>query len=128
MTAASLKKHAGQLMRYGLAGALATAVHYALMAFLVQLGWYPVSASTAGATCGALVAYMANRSWTFEADHSHRRLIRFLAVAAFGLFLNAILLLTIQHWLIQSIIGAQLMTTGLVFVATFWVNLKWSFA
>lgn len=122
-----LRRRAGQFARYGVVGALATAAHYLLMAILIRSGWSPVPASTAGASVGALVAYMVNRQWTFEADHSIRRLLRFMAVAALGLLLNASLLLTVHQWLIHSIIGAQLITTGLVFVATFWVNLKWSF-
>lgn len=128
MTAATLKYRTRQLARYGAFGALATAVHYTLMAYLFAAGWFPVSASTAGAAAGALVAYAANRKWTFRAEHSNTRLLRFMAVAALGLLFNAILLATIHQWLIQSIIGAQLLTTGLVFVATFLINLKWSFA
>ena len=128
MTATALKYRTWQLARYGAFGALATAVHYALMAYLLAAGWFPVSASTAGAAVGALVAYAANRKWTFRAEHSSARLLRFMAVAALGLLFNAILLATIHQWLIQSIIGAQLLTTGLVFVATFLINLKWSFA
>lgn len=128
MTAATLKYRTRQLARYGAFGALATAVHYALMAYLLGAGWFPVSASTTGAAAGALVAYAANRRWTFQAEHSRVRLLRFMAVAALGLLFNAVLLATIHGWLIQSIIGAQLLTTGLVFVATFLINLKWSFA
>jgi len=115
-------------LRYGLFGALATAVHYSLMAGLLANGWFPVSASTAGAAAGALVAYAVNRKWTFDASHSTQRMLRFLAVAALGLLMNAILLATIHDGLIQSIMVAQILTTGLVFVATFLINLKWSFA
>jgi len=117
-----------QLATYGLIGGLATSVHYLLMAHLIGNGWLPVAASTAGATAGAFVAYFANRQWTFEARHSTARMVRFMAVAALGLLLNAILLFTIQSWLFPSIIGAQLMTTLLVFIATFFINLKWSFS
>lgn len=117
-----------QLISYGAIGILATCVHYLLMAYLIRLGWFPVSSSTAGAAAGALVAYFANRHWTFATSHSTVRMVRFMAVAALGLLMNAILLMTIQSWLIPSIIGAQLLTTLLVFLASFFVNLKWSFA
>lgn len=116
-----------QMARYAVAGFLATATHYALMAILFRQGWYPVSASTAGAAAGAVVAYLVNRKWTFEASHTMARMVRFMAVAALGLLLNATLLVTIHQWLIPSIIGAQLLTTLLVFVATFFINQKWSF-
>jgi putative flippase GtrA len=113
---------------YGSVGALATAAHYALMALLLARGLTPLGASTAGAILGAFVAYVANRKFTFQAQHSTARMVRFLLVAALGLFLNGFFLVTIQNWLIGSIIGAQLLTTGLVFVVTFFINLKWSFA
>lgn len=116
------------MTRYGLVGVLATAVHYALMAFLLSKDLTSIAASTAGAALGAIVAYLANRKWTFEARHTSAKMLRFLLVALLGLLLNGILLVTIQSWLISSIIGAQLLTTGLVFVATFFINLKWSFA
>ena len=117
-----------KLFSYGAIGALATAVHYGIMAGLISNGWFPVSSSTAGAVAGALIAYHANRQWTFGASHSASRMVRFMAVAAFGLLMNAVLLFTIHSWLIPSIIGAQLLTTLLVFMATFTINLKWSFS
>lgn len=123
-----LKLHAGQFLRYGVVGVVATAAHYLLMASLMNIGWLPVSASTAGAFLGALVAYGINRKWTFKTSHSTRRMMRFMSVAALGLLMNAVLLLLILQWLIDSVIGAQLLTTGLVFVATFLINQKWSFA
>jgi putative flippase GtrA len=128
LKAAPEKKLIPQLATYGAVGLLATAAHYGVMAGLISEGWFPVSASTAGAIFGAFVAYFANRKWTFEASHSNTRMVRFMAVAALGLLMNAIFLMTIQSWLIPSIIGAQLLTTLLVFVATFFINLKWSFS
>ncbi|MBT8061993.1 MAG: GtrA family protein [Gammaproteobacteria bacterium] len=128
MTPAQLKHRARQLALYAVIGVLATAAHYAVMAMLLNAGWLPVQASTAGAFCGAVVAYIANRKWTFEMDHSIRRMMRFMAVAALGLLMNAIGLMAIYQWLIPSVIWAQLLTTALVFVATFLINLKWSFA
>jgi putative flippase GtrA len=106
---------------------VATLTHYAVMALLISKDWFVIPSSTAGAGAGALVAYFANRQWTFEKDHTASRMLRFMAVAAFGLLLNAAFLFTIQHWLIPSIIGAQLLTTLLVFMTTFYINLKWSF-
>lgn len=128
MADAEPRRQGEQLLRYALVGGLATGVHYALMAGLLQSGWLPVAASTIGAVVGALVAYAANRRWTFGAEHSSARLLRFMAVAALGVLLNALLLATIHYWLFQSIIVAQLLTTAGVFVATFLINRNWSFA
>jgi len=115
------------MLSYGVAGMAATSAHYTLMAFLYGKGLAPVAASTAGAVFGALVAYLANRKWTFAVRHSRARLLRFLVVAAMGILFNGLLFQGFQNWLISSIIVAQLLTTLLVFVATFYLNLKWSF-
>ena len=122
------RERAAQMARYGAIGALATAAHYALMAALMASGLTPLVSSSAGAVLGAFVAYAANRKFTFRATHSTARMVRFLLVAALGLLLNGFFLVTIHTWLISSIIGAQLLTTALVFVVTFFINLKWSFA
>ena len=121
------KQRARQMLSYGVAGMAATSAHYTLMAFLYGKGLAPVAASTAGAVFGALVAYLANRKWTFAVQHSRARLLRFLVVAAMGILFNGLLFQGFQNWLISSIIVAQLLTTLLVFVATFYLNLKWSF-
>lgn len=118
---------ARQLLQYAGAGLLATALHYALMAQLISLGWLPVSASTAGAVAGALLAYFMNRKWTFQAGHSRRRLFRFMAVAALGLLFNAVLLSVIYRWLIPSVPIAQVVTTALVFLLTFFINRHFTF-
>ena len=123
----AVKQRATQIFSYGVAGMAATSAHYTLMAFLYGKGLAPVAASTAGAVFGALVAYLANRKWTFAVRHSRARLLRFLAVAAMGILFNGLLFQAFQNWLISSIIVAQLLTTLLVFVATFYLNLKWSF-
>ena len=117
-----------QLATYGAVGVLATSVHYAVMAALMSIGWLPVASSTAGAVAGALVAYAANRKWTFSAQHTTARMLRFMAVAALGLLMNALMLFLLHRFIFSSVVIAQLLTTGLVFVATFFINLHWSFA
>ncbi|MFT5139122.1 MAG: putative flippase GtrA [Lysobacterales bacterium] len=124
----SVNKIPSQLLRYAAIGVSATAVHYLIMAVLVNSGWFPVFASTVGAVAGAIVAYIANRRWTFSVNHTTSRMLRFMSVALLGLVMNAVLLMIFQIWFIESIIGAQLLTTLIVFVVTFFINLVWSFA
>ena len=55
-----------RLLRYTLVGAIATAVHYALLALCVEAGAWPAwLASGFGAVMGAQVAYLGNRRFTF---------------------------------------------------------------
>jgi putative flippase GtrA len=117
-----------QLSKYALIGLAATSVHYLIMAVLVQSGWFPVFASTAGAVAGAILAYVANRRFTFSVNHTTSRMVRFMTVALLGLVMNAVLLMIFQIWFIESIVVAQLITTLCVFMTTFFINLVWSFA
>ena len=61
-----------QFLRYAIAGAAGTAVHYLVLIALVQgASVAAVPASTAGAVAGALVNYRLNHRYTFESDRSH---------------------------------------------------------
>lgn len=123
--------HALALRRYVIAGGLATASHYALMAVLVEhRQWLAGPAAVAGAALGALVAYMLNRRWVFAGKgvpHRHA-LPRFLAVAAAGALLNGSLV-----WFGTGVLGwpwlaAQAMATVLVLGFGFVANRNWSFS
>lgn len=123
--------HARALPRYVLAGGVATASHYLLMAVLVEARRWPAgAAAVAGAALGALVAYALNRQWVFGGQgvpHGHA-LPRFLAVAAAGALLNGLLVWcgTVAlgvHWLAAQV-AATLVVLGFGYVA----NRHWSFS
>lgn len=109
-----------QFLRFAAVGAVATAVHYAILIALVQLAHVnPVLATACGFCIAAVVSYSLNRHFTFD----HRPvfahgLAKFLAVGAVGLALNAgiVALLIWQglHYLV-----AQVIATGLVLIWNF---------
>ncbi|MBN2885132.1 MAG: GtrA family protein [Chromatiaceae bacterium] len=119
---------AEQLLRFGLVGALATALHYVLLIALVQLaGWSALAASSLGFSLSALLNYALNRRFTFRSRRAHgEALPRFALVAASGLALNALLLAALievgAHYLI-----AQVLATALVLLWNFSLNHRWSF-
>jgi putative flippase GtrA len=117
-----------QFLRYAGAGAVGTAVHYAMLITLVQLARVDaVVASTAGAMAGALVNYVLNHRFTFASEKPHARALpRFALVSAAGVALNAAVLAgvlaVVPHYLV-----AQVVATGVVLVAGFVANRTWTF-
>ena len=117
--------------RYTLAGGVATAVHYAVLMALVELAQAPPPLGAAiGALCGAAVAYLGNRHFTFAGTtvaHAHA-VPRFLLVAVLGAALNAAIV-----WVGNTVLGwhyllAQALATLLVLFLTYRLNRHWTFA
>ncbi len=115
---------------FSLVGGAATAAHYAVLLSGVQLlAADPVRASALGAGCGALVSYVLNYRVTFCATSAHRRVLpRFLAMAAVGFALNALLMLGFVHGLGLQYLLAQVLTTLLVLVVNYAISSHWVFS
>ena len=118
-----------QFIRYGGAGAIGTAAHFATLAALVQLaGAGPLGASTVGAIIGALTNYTLNYRFTFASRRAHHiALPRFTAIAFLGIILNALVLSAILAFVRPHYLVAQLFATAAVLVAGFLANRKWTF-
>lgn len=118
-----------QFLRYALVGIAAAVGHYGTLIGLVETGAAgAVAASLAGFVVGGVISYVLNRRFTFESDRSHGGAVpRFavIAVAAFlmtGALMWAFTAFTPLHYLL-----AQLVTTGIVLVWTFFANRFWTF-
>lgn len=117
------------LLRYTLVGALATAVHWLLVAALVEgLHVAPWLASGVGAVVGAQVAFAGNRRITF--DHRGAALPawwRFMGTAALaavcGMAVVAAGVAIGLHYLL-----AQAIATALNLIVGFAINRRWTFA
>ena len=116
--------------RYLVVGGAATAVQYALLVSLVALAGRAAAPSAAiGAACGALVAYVGNRRFTFAGRSPHfRSLPRFLAVAAFSAAANAAIVWTGTEVAGMHYLAAQVVATLFVLWSGFMLNRRWSFA
>ena len=115
-------------IRYSAVGAVATALHYALLVLCVELfGWPAWLASGFGAVVGAQLAYVGNRWFTF----AHRGDVsaswpRFQATALMGALLGmAVVALAVRLGL--HYVLAQMLATGLSLVLTFGINRVWTF-
>jgi putative flippase GtrA len=118
-----------QFLRYGGAGAIGTAAHFALLGALVHFaGTGAVIASTAGAVAGAIVNYALNYRFTFASRRHHRvALPRFFAVAGAGIVLNAVVMTLMLDVVAPRYLVAQVVATGVVLVAGFLLNRLWTF-
>ena len=118
-----------RLLRYATVGAVATAVHYLLLAACVELGGWPAFlASGFGAVVGAQVAYVGNRWFTF----GHRGSVgdswpRFQATALVGALLGMAVVALGVHLGLHYLL-AQVLATLLSLVLTFAINRVWTFA
>lgn len=78
------------LLRYGMAGALNTAIGYAVIAALdIGLGVDSHLANLAGYLVGLSISYLLQRSFVFQSQAPHRRsLVRYGMAAAAAFLLN----------------------------------------
>jgi putative flippase GtrA len=114
--------------RYVLVGAVATAVHYALLAAVVELARWPAwLGSGLGAVVGAQVAFFGNRVFTF----AHRGAVapawvKFMGTACAGAALGMAIVgagvAAGLHYLV-----AQVIATLASLLLTFAINRAWTF-
>ena len=111
-------------------GVVAALLHYGMLYALVEVFFYdPVSASLAGYVAGGLVSYALNRMLTYQSSRSHLDAgWRFGVVAGVGFMLTWLLMKLFHaswgwHYLL-----AQIVTTGIVLIWSFFAHKYWSFS
>jgi len=115
-------------VRYTLVGAVATAVHYALLALVVEwLRWPAWIGSGVGAVVGAQVAFFGNRAFTFA--HEGEVLpawLKFQGTAVAGALLG-MLIVGVAVRLGLHYLAGQVIATLASLVLTFAINRAWTF-
>jgi len=106
-----------QLVRFAIAGAIATAAHYTVLISLVEIGHVPpVIATTLGYCVGIVVSYVLNRRYTFETKAPvASSFLKFGALYGVGMFLNGAIVATLIAWGAPYML-AQVVATGLVLI------------
>jgi putative flippase GtrA len=118
-------------IRYSLTGAAATALHYTVLLVLVEMRLMPAApAAGIGALCGAALAYLGNRHFTFRGSGArHRQAVpRFLLVALAGAALNSLIVWAVMQALAWHYLVAQALATLVVLALGYRLNRSWSFA
>ncbi|HET6378314.1 MAG TPA: GtrA family protein [Methylocella sp.] len=118
-----------QFSSFTAVGFIATAVHYGLLAGLVECaGVPPAGAALTGYTGGGLVSYLLTRRHVFRSDVPHEEAaIRFLMVAAAGFALTYLFMSLLAEGAGLPYLLAQLVTTGIVLVCNFTAHRLWTF-
>lgn len=120
---------ARHFLRYTGVGAVATAVHYAVLVGLVEgFGVAPRDAAAIGAWIGAQVAFVGNARLTFAvASLTWRSWLRFQITAVVGAAISfSIVALGVRAGL-HYLVG-QAAATLVALFATYEINRRWSFA
>lgn len=110
-----------QLLRFLMAGGIATACQYATLIVLVEaIRFNEVVASALGYTVGAAVNYILNYHVTFSSKARHLpTLVKFSTIVVLGLGLNTLIM-----YLCHAVIGVHYMASQLTATA---VVLVWNF-
>jgi putative flippase GtrA len=118
-----------RFLQYAAVGAVATAVHYAILVGLVEAGWLaPERAAALGAWVGAQVAFIGNAAFTFRgARASLGSWLRFQTTALLGAALSFGLVALGTRLGVHYLL-AQVVATLVTLVVTFEINRRWSFA
>lgn len=116
-----------QFVKFASVGALGTALHYAVLIFLVSiLDAAPWFGAVLGAISGALLNYFMNQRYTFGNRNSHARAFpRFVLATALTTFANgAIVKLLVDetlHYLISQVIATSVILVLNYFASRFWI-------
>jgi putative flippase GtrA len=110
-------------------GIIAAIVHYSVLIGAVELaGLRAVPATLAGYVLGGIVSYWLNRRHTYQSDRPHEEAgWRFGVVAGVGFLLTyGLMSLFVDRWTLPYL-PAQIVTTGIVLVWSFFAHKYWSF-
>lgn len=111
-------------------GVIAAIVHYGTLVAGVELfGFRAVPATLAGYVLGGIVSYLLNRRHTYRSDRPHTEAgWRFAVVAGVGFILTYLLMSLFVDRSALPYLPAQVVTTGIVLVWSFFAHKWWSFA
>lgn len=117
------------IVRYVAVGGVATGTHYMIFVGLIQLAYLSATlASLIGALAGACVAFLGQRTFTFDTQlRTCETLPRFLTVAVMGATLNSLIVWIGISAEIHYML-AQFFATLIVVSLTYNLNKYWSFA
>jgi putative flippase GtrA len=113
------------LLRFATVGAITTALDVTLFTGLTTAGVPAALANVCSYSCGIVVSYNLNRSWTFSVDGSRLKALKFVVSTLTGLlistFLVAVLSMTIPA------IYAKFISVPVVFVWNYFAARLWVF-
>ena len=118
-----------KFIRYGVVGAIGTAVHIILLLVLVEVfSFHPVIASSGAFVVVIIVSYYLNYSWTFKARNNHATaLARYITVCLIGFSLNAGIMFIVVDLLNWWYLLGHAISTIVIPISNFILNSRWAF-
>ena len=111
-----------EVQRFIVSGGVSTLSHWLTMALLIFAGVIPALATAIGAIVGAIVNYLAQKSYTFKSRSLHRiALPRYIAACAILWLANLVVFMLLNGALSLPVAPAQLVTTALVAILSYWL-------
>ena len=107
----------------------AVGVHFVVLILLVEIfSMAPPVGSLAGFCSGCMVNYYLQYSWTFCSNQSHRlALARYTTITFTMLLLNMLIFQLVWKRIGLDYKLAQIFATGVVFMANFVINSRFTF-
>lgn len=115
----------GTLLRFAIVGAITTTVDFVFFTTLVAATLAPALANIFSYSCGILVSYVLNRSWTFRAKRSHVQAVKFVVSTVTGLLISTGLVAALSTILPPLI--AKILSVPVVFAWNYLTSRLWVF-
>lgn len=112
-------------MRFIVSGGMATGIHWLAMWVMVEHQFDATIATAVGATAGAAVNYFLQYYHAFRCKERHSTVfLNYVRSCCIGWIANLLLFYLLFNFLFQNVVGAQLVTTGLVTFLNFYLYSK----
>lgn len=115
----------GTLLRFAIVGAITTTVDFVFFTTLVAATLAPALANIFSYSCGILVSYVLNRSWTFRAKRSRVQAVKFVVSTVTGLLISTGLVAALST--ILPPIVAKILSVPVVFAWNYLTSRLWVF-
>ncbi|WP_189501870.1 MULTISPECIES: GtrA family protein [unclassified Mesorhizobium] len=115
----------GTLLRFATVGAITTALDLILFATLTAATTPPALANLLSYSCGILLSYVLNRSWTFGVDGSRLQALKFVLSTLTGLLISTVLVAFLTT--VIPAIDAKLISVPIVFGWNYLAARMWVF-
>lgn len=108
------------MFKFIISGGSATVAHLSVMAFLVWIGVNPLISTSTGVIVGAIVNYILQYYYTFDANIKHKKSVRNYIITVSLSFISNFIIFWIFHNLIGvEVLIAQLLTSGIVAIQNY---------
>ena len=124
----SVKNSPKHLVKFLIVGAVGTIVHYAILFLLVRgMAISPATAAMVGASAGAFINYVLNRTYSFASNRAHREALpRFFGLVVVGIIFNGVIVKGLTLLFVNYMV-AQVIATVFILGLNFFVSGKWIF-